>query len=477
MISPYVQAVCRALGTLFDFVARLALPLSVALGLAAVAAAAVLALRRDSSWLERLDWRRYAASVLGYTAVALVVVAGWAVLRTTQPLARQDIQWREAAEATAKPTADAPPVTQFGPVAAALVEHTYQRTLTLPPEFLQRVGSDGIGVLSPYLTDPSAENVLRLAATFRRSGRNVVFTRQATTLDEAPIPFTRADVRVRFRRPSTHAYDSEFEGRYAFRNAGDQPITARFLFNLPQDGTVRDLSVTVGDQPIPEPNEAGAYEWKREMAAGEQREAVVHYRLRGARSWHYDLGSRRRRVEQFHLDASPGGPVRFMKGSLQPSASAGGTLRWDLANVVTAQQVALAFLPDIVGRDTYLQALTALPASLILFLVGMVVLGLRLGRMPGPGTIAAALVLFAFGLGAAVVLANYLGAVAAVILAPLAGALLAARLLGRWSLLAALPAALLPAAFLSPEHSGLLVLLLAAVSLPVVLLTARGEAA
>src|SRR5947199_10259355 len=105
MISPYVQAVCRALGMLVDFFVRLALPLSVGLGLAAVAGAVILALRRDSSWLERLDRRRYAANVLGYTAVALVVVASWAVLRTTQPLARQDIQWREAADATATPTA------------------------------------------------------------------------------------------------------------------------------------------------------------------------------------------------------------------------------------------------------------------------------------------------------------------------------------------------------------------------------------
>ena len=137
-----------------------------------------------------------------------------------------------------------------------------------------------------------------------------------------------------------------------------------------------------------------------------------------------------------------------------------GAYSWELSNVVTAQQVAFAFPPDTAARESYLQALSALPASLLLLLIGVVALAAPLGWRIGPGVLAGAALLFAFGLGAAPVLANYLGATAAVLLGPLAGAALVAAMLGWPSLLAALPAALLPAAFLSPRHTGLLVLLL-----------------
>jgi hypothetical protein len=220
---------------------------------------------------------------------------------------------------------------------------------------------------------------------------------------------------------------------------------------------------------VTEPNESGVYEWTSEMAPGEQREAVARYRLLGARSWHYDLGSRRRRVQQFLLEAVPAGPVRFLRGSLQPTArAADGTLRWDLSNVVTAQQVGLAFASESAGREPYLQALGTLPAAFAFFLIGTLVVAWRSGRAPDPGRLAGALVLFAAGLGAAAVAANYLGPVAGMILLPLAGAWLAAGLLaGRrrppaWPwLLVAMPAALLPSAFLSAHHSGLLAFALA----------------
>ncbi len=87
----------------------------------------------------------------------------------------------------------------------------------------------------------------------------------------------------------------------------------------------------------------------------------------------------------------------------------------------------------------------------------------------------AALLLFTLGLWSAPVLANYLGAPAGLLLAPLAGAFGAARVLGQRSLLASIPAALLPATFLRPTHSGLLVLLLTIITLCALTWTVRSE--
>ena len=77
-----------------------------------------------------------------------------------------------------------------------------------------------------------------------------------------------------------------------------------------------------------------------------------------------------------------------------------------------------------------------------------------------PVELAAAVAVFSIGLAASAVIANYLGPVAGVLIGPLLGAAAATAVLGKPFWLAAFAAALLPATFLSPEHTGLLVLLL-----------------
>jgi hypothetical protein len=299
--------------------------------------------------------------------------------------------------------------------------------------------------------------------TFRRSGSDVVFTRQVTRLDEEPVPFTTSTIRLTFERLAGRAYEVQFEGHFVFQNSTEKELTARFVFPLPEAGTVRDLNVTVGETPLLEPDDSSVYQWKNTLKPGERREAIVRYKVAGSRTWQYDLGSRRRRVQAFTLEADTKGPVRFVRGSLHPVQNTRGPLRWELKNVVTAQRIALAFPPDVASRDGYLQALTALPASLIVFLLGMLILDLAPSK-----ALLGAVVLFGLGLSAVPVLANYVGFIAGILLGPLLGAGLVLLVRSRLSLYASLPAALLPAAFLSPQHSGLLVLVLALVTLLVV---------
>lgn len=465
MITPYLDAVRDALGGLLELLLRLALPLTILIGLALAAFTVILILGRDRGGLAQFNWSGLGRRALGWSGVGLAALVAWAALGAILPLARADAAWRESAEATANPVPDAEPVRQFGPAVGALTERTYTRRLTLPPYLVQRLGSEGIGVLAPYLSDPSAENVLRLADSFRRSGQDVVFTREVTRLDEDPIPFSNSQVQVKLQRLGGRAYDLTFEGRYTFHNPGTAPIKARFLFNLPEAGTIRELEVRVGDVPTPEPNESGSYEWTGELKPGEEREALVRYQVIGARAWHYDLGSRRRRVQQFGLAVASDGPVRFLRGSLQPTSTNGGVLRWNLGSVVTAQQIAIAFPPDIAGRESFLQALSALPVAFALFLIGVLVTGLWRRDGAIPARLALAAILFALGLAAAPVLTNYVGPALGVLAGSLLAAFFGTRALGRQTLLAALPAALVPAAFMSAEHTGLLLLLLAGATL------------
>ena len=474
MIQSYTNAVMQSLNSVLYLFVRLALPLSLLLGLSLVAVSifwwsrrAAVGTERDGSDAPFGQGKRVAASAGGFLLAAFVLIACWSSLHASLPIARQNVEWRDKAEATENPVPDAPSVEQYGPTAALMMEKTYSRNLTLPPYVLQRIGTEGVGVIAPYLSDPSAENVTRLSDTFRKSGRDLILTRQVTRIDEEAVPFASAQVRAQFKPLAGRAYDVQFEGRYAFQNPKSTASDMRFVFPLPYNGTLRNVSVTVGNQAVADPDEGRAYEWKGSVGAGETREIVVRYQVVGARTWQYGLGSQRRRVQKFGLEAVTGGNVRFLRGSLTPTKRAGGTLRWELDDVVTSQQIALSFAPAAAGEELFLQALSALQPSLAVFLLGVCVLWAfpKPGRMSGPTGLALALGVFTLGLGAAPVLSNYIGFALGLLLAPLLGSALVAALFGKRFLLAAVPAALIPAAFLSGQHTGALLLVLALLTL------------
>lgn len=484
MIQHYIAAVSRALGGLVNLLTAWALPLTLACGFLLVARVLVLLFGRNAALSEPMTGRQLWSALAGYGAIGLLLVVGWAALATTRMLAQQDIRWRQSVDSTKNPVPDAPPVMQSGPSVAALRERTYARTLTLPPSFLNRLGAEGVGVLAPYLSDPTSENVVRLRDTFRRSGRNAVFTRFSTVREEEPIAFSDSKIKVSFRPLAGRAYDATFEGHYFFGNADAKARPVHFLFSLPDAGTIRDLKISVGAQTLAEPTDSGTYEWKDTLQPGETREAIVLYHVTGARVWSYDLGSERRRVQQFQLDVEAGGDVEFLRGSLQPTSQSGRNLSWQLSNVVTAQKAALVFPADDLDGKLYLQALSALPATFLLFFVAVLAcasasINASATKNEGsaneaiqketesltPGRLAAALTGFGFGLGTSTVAATYLGPVAGLLVGPLLGALLSLAILGRRYAMAAIPVALLPVTFLSAQNSGLLIFGLCALTL------------
>ncbi len=464
MAESYFEAVRQGLIGALELLVRLALPLGILLGLGLIAA--VLAVKVNGQKTDGEAVRAIATRVFSAVGLGLLMLCLWSGLREAQPLARDAIAWKDSAEATANPAPEAPPIDQFGPVFARMVEHTYTRSLTLPPDFLQRIGSDSVAALAPYLTDPTAQNVSRLVDSFKRSGEDVLFTRELTRLDEQPMSFDSSDIKVSIHRLQEQAYDADFKGIYVFSNPTSEKIHARFLVDLPQGGgTVQGLKITVGQQTITEPDDRGYYTWQGDLAPSETKQAVVEYKSIGKSTWSYDLGSNRRRVRSFNLEATVDGPVEFEKGGILPSSRSGGKTVWHLTDVVTSQKLALSFPPSVAARDAYLQAISLLPATLVLLAGAMILAGWRQGSPLSPGQIAMGLTGFAFGATVMVVLANYASSGVAVIAGSGVALVLVLGVTRVRLLPVVLPVVLLPAAALSPTHTGLWVLLLGAVGL------------
>lgn len=475
MLIHYVEAMQMALWTLWGWATSsvgIAL-LTFSGGVALVGAAMVL--KRDEAWGRIELWQSGARWSLGWVGVLIVTTLGWFGLGAVYHVSQIDERWREGAVAVTDPLPSGAPISQVGPALAALGERTYMRTLRLPPKFLDQLGEDGLGVLAPYITDPTADNVLRLRDKFRRSGREVVFTREATVSAEEPLSFSDAAVRVAFVPQGGRVYDSAFEARYSWSNPDAQARTIRFTFPLPAVGTLRDLRVMVDGQAVAQAENSQSYEWQDLMKSGQKHTATVTYRAVGARAWNYNLGSQRRRVQQFGLVTTGLRDPRFARGGLLPTVRRSDAIDWNLDNVVTAQQIALVWPEDFSVR-LYLQAVSALPLALLLFVPLVLALGLYGRRVPHPLRLLVALGIFIVALGGATVATIYAGAFIGLVAVPLLGAIAATAILG-WRFGAVIvPLALFPATFLSEQHSGLMLIGLFVIALIGAAWTARRTA-
>ncbi|MEQ1821795.1 MAG: hypothetical protein ABL949_04760 [Fimbriimonadaceae bacterium] len=449
MVDAYISALLRVLGGFTSKLVALSLPLAIFGGLVIVA----LYLRHKDDALPKLR------ALVPYLLFIFVFCAGWTLLREFRDIQRNSLEWVATAEVTEHPKADAPQIYQYSPSVVRIVEKTYTRTLSLPPDLVQRIGTDGIGVLSPYLSDPTTENVLRMVDSFKRNGQDVLFTRQLTRMDEEPIGFKASSVQLNVQRSEETGYEAVLEGSYSFENEDSVDHELRFVFPLATGGaTVRDLSLKVGSDTVTEPDDSGNYSWKGTVPAGGSRTAVVKYVASGSKSWSYDMGTTRRTVRDFKLTAKVDGTFRFPRGTIEPSARTATSADWHLSNVMTAQRIGLAFPKNTFAQDGYLQGLASLPMVFGLVLVVCMVYTGRLGLSFNMGQYLAAAVVLALAFLAVPVMYGYIGPLS-VLLCPLAGALILGLVVDPRCAPAAMLVALVPGAMLSPTHSGILIVL------------------
>lgn len=419
----------------------------------------------------RLADGKLGKNVGGWLAFAFVSAILWLTLPKVGPIVRQERATQLESSYSSREDPSVNGVMQYGPLAAYVQEKTYSRTLTLPPDFLSRIGSEGVQVLSPYITDPSADNVLKLADTFRRSGSNVVFTRDVTKLDETPVTITKADVNVKlnFHDPGSVArksfYDADFDASYTFSNPLSEPVDGRFVFPLPDEGTIRDFSLKVNGESVDQPDDNDKYTWNGKLDPGQSVTAVVHYRTQGGGSWKYEVGTGRRRNAAFTLRVTSNETPRFLRGALYPSRREGNTMVWELSNVITNRQVDLFFAGRGAAADAESKAFAYLPFGLAGFLSVFLLLLRSRGESVDPTALLLGTIGFALGLLALPVLLLYVGLPFAVLASTAIGSFLAFRQLGRGVLPPAIGALAIPLVFVSDMHSGLLFLILLAVGL------------
>lgn len=435
------------------------------------------------SLLPRL--RETLAPLGAWGGALLVFLLGFSVLGVTGQLVLHRVSTGDNASASRSADPDAAPTIQQSPRVTYLTEKQYQRTLVIPPALLKTVKEQGVQVLAPYLQDPTSQNITRLRDRFWRSGQDIMFTRTATLRGEEPIRLDQALVNLKldFVSPMQGArrsyYNAAFKAQYAFSNPLKTPVTARFVFPLPEgSGTLSDFQVMVEGKELSAADLMNGNGWQGELKPGQTAHVTVTYRHQGARGWQYLLSDRREPIRDFNLNIRTNQAAKFARYSLYPTRTArtlGGTnLSWDLKNVITAQNVSLSFTSSSL-RETLTKLYAFAPLALLLAgLFGLIWTRWR-NLSAAPLSVGLAVLGILAGTALGGVLMSYLPAYLAAPLGALLGAAFALRSLGAAYWPPVLLAAALPLVFLLVNHAGLLIVATGVVLLAALIWTQPGQ--
>ena len=357
---------------------------------------------------------------------------------------------------------------QYSPNVSFEREVTYSRSVTIPGFLGQKLSTlEAAQLIAPYLVDPGSESIKKLADSFKRSGRDLIFSREATVRQNDPVALETADVNVDFSFGDTGAgrsyYSALFTGKYKFKNPNPEPTVLRFSFPLPeQSGTLSDFEFKFAGEPVPQPDLSSGYIVEREVVANAEVEVSVKYKNQGAGTWTYDFGNRREPIKNFKLTINTPRAVKFLRGSLFPNERGLSSLTWNLKNVITSQGVVVSF-PERSLRETLTKVFSFVPMGLLLVGVWTFAWAWRRQLKLEPMQVALMLLAFTVGIGAMAVLLGYGGPVIASWFGALLAFGLSSLVLGRRFLLPLAGSALAPLAFLSVGNAGLLLGILAVI--------------
>jgi hypothetical protein len=468
MVQATLRWISSALTSSLEWLTPLAFTGLWILAALVVASLALYALDRDGFKRAR-DWLLARASrVWIWLPVALVFAAS--VFATN--VAREGVLERFRVQRDAKFSALEDPAggqtVQYSPNVSFEREVSYSRVITIPGFLGQKLSTfEAAQLIAPYLVDPASENIKKLADSFKRSGKDLVFTREATVRQNDPVALELADVTVDFSFGDTGAgrsyYSALFTGKYKFKNPNPEPTTLRFAFPLPeQSGTLSDFEFKFAGEIVPQPDLSSGYIVEREVAANAEIEVSVKYKNQGAGTWTYDFGSRREPIKNFKLTVNTPRAVKFLRGSLYPNERGLSSLTWNLKNVITSQGVVLSF-PERSLRETLTKVFSFAPLALLLVLVWAFAWAWRRQLKLEPVQVALMLLAFTVGIAAMAVLLGYVNPLIASWFGALLALGLSSLVLGRRFLLPLAGSALAPLAFLSVGNAGLFLGILAVI--------------
>ena len=166
-----------------------------------------------------------------------------------------------------------------------------------------------------------------------------VVTRSAPRWTSVPLPLEQSRVQVNLQLQHRQkglrwfsTYGVDFDGRYTFRNPGDQPRQVSFALRFPTPQALYDnLTFTMDGAPIARTSSRDTLRGTATVPAGGTAVLRVGYRSQGLDSWSYRFGGDVAEARDFDLRMRTNfAAVDFPDNSLSPTAKVRQGNGWDL---------------------------------------------------------------------------------------------------------------------------------------------------
>jgi len=188
--------------------------------------------------------------------------------------------------------------------------------------------------------------------TVTENGRLV--TRTAPHSTSVPLPLEQSRIQVNLQLQHRQkglrwfsTYGVDFDGRYTFRNPGDQPREVRFALRFPTQQALYDnLTFTVDGAPIARVSSRDTLRGTATVPAGGTAVLRVGYRSQGLDSWSYRFGGDVAEARDFDLRMRTNfAAVDFPDNSLSPTAKVrqgdGWDLTWSYRSLLSGFRIAM----------------------------------------------------------------------------------------------------------------------------------------
>jgi len=343
MVELFLTALEELIAAIGHFVTQFMWPITgfiAVVGGLTLAYAAVRPADFDRNWTGLL---RHGTSVVRVGVIAAVAALCATLLGIEKDVTSEYRAKRAEGTYVAQPGGEGEPMVQSAPYAAVVVEDqkradSFVPGVQLSTQVIQSLNSS----LSMLLRNTPSVPQFEVGSDGLRV-KSVVPVRQErrVTIDTAKVHVSLVPRGGMGSR--SNAYGLKFEGTYEFANELDQPAVARFSFPIPRNGgTFKNVKFAVDGQPANNSGDDGTYVWTGTVAPGKKLSASMSYETTAAGTWQLEVSTGMRRVTHLSVDLDAPDIVKFAKSSIPFSSHEGGTYKWDLQSLVSAQSISVA---------------------------------------------------------------------------------------------------------------------------------------
>lgn len=402
MVSGFAEALLEILRLVLQKFLDLSWPITVILGTLTAGTAVFAAIQPQKFSDFRASMKASAGKSVGWLVAGLLVVVGFMVAGTIEPVASDYLSQISSREYVNESAGEGGPISQSPPYFAVLNKKVLTSRVyvdgKLPGESADRMLREIRMAVASRLANgqDSDVKVTPEGEKFRIEGSTELLTEERFSFESSKIsvkvdPLNKAGAK-------SNGFHVKYDSEFSWVNEASGESEGRFMISLPGGwSTYRNLKATVNGQSFDSTDEGGNLRWEGPMKQGEKFTAKVSWETDASGTFTLVPGTGMRKTKSALVEIDAPSSIKFSKSSLSPTKTEGTKRIWNLDNIVSGQTIAFAVPFERERREVQSKAFFLAPYSFLLLGVCLMI-AMRKDFSIGRFSLVAAFFMAALGL-------------------------------------------------------------------------------